>query len=160
MIFYLFELPEREFQLIGLDYIKRVEKYLTIDDLVNLRKLVLSKSWWDSVDTLINPIGHLVFKEPVLKDTMRAWRLNDNLWLRRVSILHQLSFKEKTDTALLQEVIVNNVQDDEFFIQKAIGWALRDYVKADTSWVKKFVVSSHDDLSALSIRESMKNIND
>jgi 3-methyladenine DNA glycosylase AlkD len=160
MLFLLWALPEREFQLVGLDYLKRVEKHFILDDLANLRKLVLTKSWWDTVDFLAKNIGALVLKEPELAEEMRNWSLEENLWLRRVSILHQLAFKENTNSSLLKEVILNNLDDEEFFIQKAIGWALREYAKTDEAWVVSFVTSFHQELSALSVREALKNVND
>lgn len=158
MLLLFWELPEREFQLVGLDYLKRVEKYLVLADLDNLKKLVLSKSWWDTIDFLAKNIGSLVLKEPTLVDDMKKWSVAENIWLRRVAILHQLAFKERTNTSLLQEVIVNNLTDNEFFIQKAIGWALREYAKNDEAWVRHFVNEFEKELSPLSYREAIKNI--
>lgn len=159
-LFLLWKLPEREFQLIGLDYLKRVEKYLVLEDFTNLRQLVLTKSWWDTIDFLAKSIGYLVLKEPLLSSEMERWSVEDNIWLRRVSILHQLAFKEQTDPSLLRTVLLNNLEDPEFFIQKAIGWALREYAKTDESWVRHFVKEFENDLSSLSQREALKNLND
>lgn len=158
MLFLFWNLSEREFQLIGLDYLKQNEKYLVLADFSNLRKLVLTKSWWDTIDVLAKNIGSLIQKEPELIEEMRNWSLEENIWIRRVSILHQLAFKEKTNTALLEEVIVNNLTDDEFFIRKAIGWALREYAKTDEMWVWHFVTKYEKDLSKLSYREAVKNL--
>lgn len=158
MVFLLWHLPEREFQLTALDYLKQVEPYFILDDLSALRQLVLTKSWWDTVDILAKNIGSLVQKEPQLMDEMKAWSAEDNFWLRRISILHQLSFKTETNTKLLEEVILTNTHDDEFFIRKAIGWALRDYAKTDESWVREFVAQHQDELSNLSVREATKHI--
>lgn len=159
-LFLLWKLPEREFQLIGLDYLKRVEKYLVLEDFTNLRQLVLTKSWWDTIDFLAKSIGYLVLKEPSLTNEMKRWSVEDNIWLRRVSILHQLAFKEQTDPSLLRTVLLNNLEDSEFFIQKAIGWALREYAKTDESWVRHFVKEFENDLSSLSQREALKNLTD
>lgn len=158
-LFLLWKLPEREFQLIGLDYLKRAEKYLVLEDFTNLRQLVLTKSWWDTVDFLAKNIGGLVLKEPLLTNEMKKWSVDDNIWLRRVSILHQLAFKEQTDPSLLRTVILNNLEDPEFFIQKAIGWALREYAKTDACWVRHFVKEFENELSSLSQREALKNLN-
>ena len=154
----LWDQPEREFQLTAIDYLKRVEKYLVLDDFKELEKLVLKKSWWDTVDFLAKNIGSLVLKYPELIQVMRSWSLHENLWIRRVSILHQLSFKEKTDTSLLSEIILDHSDEEEFFIQKAIGWALREYAKTDEQWVVDFVRDHLDDLSTLSIREATKHM--
>lgn len=158
LLFHLWELPEREFQLTGLDYLKRVENYFVLDDFSYLRQLVLTKSWWDTVDFLAKNIGSLVLKEPALMEEMRNWSVEENIWIRRVAILHQLAFKEETNKELLEDVIVNNLSEDEFFIQKAMGWALREYAKTDERWVLKFVEKYRDELSPLSYREATKNI--
>lgn len=158
MLFLLWELPEREFQLSGLDYLKLVQPYFILDDLKNLRQLVRTKSWWDTVDSLAKSIGFLVQKENQLMDEMKTWSIDDNIWIRRVSILHQLSFKEATNTELLREVILNNTNEDEFFIQKAIGWALREYAKTDEEWTREFVSVFQEELSPLSIREATKHL--
>ena len=157
-LFVLWELPEREFQLTGIDYLKRVQQYLVLDDFEYLKQLVLTKSWWDTVDFLSKNIGAIVIKAPHLIETMKAWSLKTNIWLRRVSILHQLSLKEKTNTDLLEEVILNNMNEEEFFIQKAIGWSLREYAKTDENWVINFSKQYQNQLSTLSYREAMKNI--
>lgn len=157
MLFIFWELPEREFQLIGLDYLKQNEKYLVLADFTKLQTLVVTKSWWDTVDSLSKNIGRLVQKEPELFEEMRTWSLDENIWMRRVAILHQLAFKAKTVTALLREVILNNKNDKEFFIQKAIGWALREYAKTDEMWVRDFASEFEEDLSTLSLREARKH---
>lgn len=158
LIFQLWELPEREFQLTGLDYLKRVEKSLVLEDLTNLRTLVLTKSWWDTVDFLAKNIGQLVLKEPSLIGEMKTWSVEENIWIRRSAILHQLAFKNLTNSKLLAEIIVNNLHDNEFFIQKAIGWALREYAKTNEAWVKEFISKNQENMSKLSIREATKNL--
>ena len=157
-LFFLWALPEREFQLVGIDYLKRVEAYFVLEDLNPLKQLVITKSWWDTVDFLAKNVGALVVKEPQLIETMKDWSGDSHLWLRRVSILHQLSLKEKTNKKLLAEVILTNIEDDEFFIQKAIGWALREYAKTNEQWVVNFVKKHEKELSTLSYREATKNI--
>ena len=154
----LWEAPEREFQLIGIDYLKNMESYLVLEDFEPLKQLVLTKSWWDTVDFLSKNIGRLVLKEPELIQVMLDWSRDENLWLRRVSILHQLNHKEHTNTDLLEEIIINNVSDHEFFIRKAIGWALREYAKTNEQWVMQLVARYSEQLSTLSKREALKNI--
>lgn len=158
MLFMLWDQPEREFQLIGVDYLKKIQALLVPADLEPLRRLVLTKSWWDTVDFLAKSIGAIVHKDPSLKDEMVRWSEEENLWIRRVSILHQLALKADSDTALLTQVILNNQADKDFFIQKAIGWALREYAKTDTEWVRAFVRTHQNELSRLSVREATKNL--
>ncbi|MPM26083.1 hypothetical protein SDC9_72584 [bioreactor metagenome] len=86
------------------------------------------------------------------------WSSADDIWLRRVAIDHQLGFKEKTDTALLEEIIKNNLNQKEFFINKAIGWCLRDFSKTNPDWVRAFLSVHKNDLSNLSIREGSKYV--
>ncbi len=158
LLFTLWEQPEREFQLLGLDYLKRIQTDLVLSDVPSLRKLVEWKSWWDTVDFLAKNIGAVVIKEPALADEMVNWSVEENIWIRRTALLHQLGLKEQTNTALLQEVIVNNIRDGEFFIQKAIGWALREYAKTDENWVRHFVARYEEDFSPLSLREATKHL--
>jgi 3-methyladenine DNA glycosylase AlkD len=87
---------------------------------------------------------------------MLTWSVDDDLWLRRIAIDHQLLRKDQTDTALLEEIIVANLGQQEFFINKAIGWALRDYSKTDPGWVRAFIERHRDDLAPLSVREAGK----
>jgi 3-methyladenine DNA glycosylase AlkD len=91
---------------------------------------------------------------------MLAWSVDDNIWLRRIAIDHQLLRKEKTDTALLEAIIENNFGQKEFFINKAIGWSLRDYSKTNPEWVRAFVEKYRDKLAPLSIKEASKYIFD
>ena len=84
--------------------------------------------------------------------------VDDNIWLRRVAIDHQLLRKEKTDTNLLEKILVNNLNHTEFFINKAIGWALRDYSKTNPQWVKDFIEKYKNNMASLSIREASKYI--
>lgn len=157
-VFKLWKQPEREFQLTAVDYLRSVEQYVVLDDLEPLREIIVTKSWWDTIDALSKVVGTLVLKEPKLVDTMIEWSLSDNLWIRRISILHQLSLKAQTNEALLREIILNTIESDEFFIQKAIGWILREYAKTNEQWVLHFTEEFKDELSPLSYREALKNI--
>ena len=88
---------------------------------------------------------------------MLEWSKKENdIWLRRVAILHQLSFKEHVDKLLLETILRNNLFDSEFFINKAIGWALRDYSKVNPEWVRKFIEENRTDMANLSLREASK----
>ena len=87
---------------------------------------------------------------------MLTWSEDSNLWVKRVALEFQLLLKKQTDTELLAKIIINNLGSDEFFINKAIGWALRDYSKTDPKWVAGFIAIYRNELSALSIREGSK----
>lgn len=88
---------------------------------------------------------------------MLEWsKKENNIWLRRVAILHQLSFKENVDKLLLETILEDNLSDGEFFINKAIGWALRDYSKVNPEWVRKFIEKNRSEMANLSLREAMK----
>ncbi len=154
----LWQAEEREFQLIGVDYLKHVSDFLTVNDLKKIKRLIVTKSWWDTVDFLAKNVGTIVQKEKSLETEMLRWSMDENLWVRRSAILHQLHFKEETHTELLNKIIQNNLEDDDFFIRKAIGWALREYAKTDEEWVIQFVENYSEQLSPLSQREALKNI--
>ncbi|MFC2374719.1 MAG: DNA alkylation repair protein [Corynebacterium matruchotii] len=143
--------PEREFQYVGADVLWAKTSQLSSTDVEWLGGFVQQKSWWDTVDALAKTIGQVATAQQML-----AWSVADNLWLRRVAIIHQLRRKASTDTALLARIIVNNVGSTEFYINKAIGWALREYSKTDADWVREFV-ATHE-LSRLSQREALKRL--
>lgn len=151
-----FSKPEREFHYAGVDYLLAIQSLLTPQHLPRIKTYIMTKSWWDTVDGLDGVIGSLVLRHPELKETMIEWSLEDNIWIRRVAIDHQLLFKEKTDTDLLAAIIKNNLNDQEFFINKAIGWSLRDYSKTDSMWVAKFIYENQSSMASLSIREGSK----
>lgn len=145
----LWEQQEREFHYVACDLLRAFKGDL---DLMWLAQLVTTHSWWDSVDSLARPVG-----ARAKANDMRAWAATDNLWLRRVSIIHQLGFKDKTDEALLAELILSATGTSEFFLNKAIGWALRDYARSNEDWVRRFILLHRDELSHLSIREATKH---
>jgi 3-methyladenine DNA glycosylase AlkD len=157
-IFKCWELPEREYQYLALDYLAVTKGGLGPSDLPKLKQLAVTKSWWDTVDSLDFIIGELVLKHPELNTVMVAWSTDENFWLRRIAIDHQLARKEKTDTALLAKIIENNFGQSEFFINKAIGWSLREYSKTAPAWVRAFIERHRDKLAPLSIREGSKYI--
>ena len=148
--------PYREFQYIAMDYLVKKKKELRPEDLPKLKALAQTKSWWDSIDQLDRIIGEITFTYPETKNIMRQWSLDEDFWLRRIAIDHQLMRKELTDTDLLAEVICNNFGQTEFFINKAIGWSLRNYSKVNPDWVEAFIDRYREQLSPLSIREGSK----
>ena len=122
-----------------------------------LERLIVEGAWWDYVDTLAHRAGDLLRRDPSVAGGLRAWSRNPNLWKRRASIICQLGFKERTDLELLYACIEPNLTDREFFVRKAIGWALRDYAWHDPREVERYVREHADRLSALSKREATKN---
>lgn len=156
-IYKCFDLPEREFQYLALAYMNNVKKLLTINDMEKIKGIVTYKSWWDTVDSISPIVGSICLKYPSIKeDVINKWIFSDNIWLIRVSILFQLKYKENTDTVFLTKAIINNSNTSEFFINKAIGWALREYSKTDKNWVRDFI--NNNELSKLSVKEGSKYI--
>jgi 3-methyladenine DNA glycosylase AlkD len=156
-IFNCYELPEREFQYLAIGYLDTVKALLTIDDMERIKKMITTKSWWDTVDSISPIVGHIAMKYPNIKeDVLNDWIFSDNIWLKRVAILFQLKYKDKTDTAFLTKAILNNANTTEFFINKAIGWALREYSKTNKEWVREFIANNQ--LSKLSVNEGSKYI--
>jgi 3-methyladenine DNA glycosylase AlkD len=124
-----------------------------------LEEMIISGAWWDLVDALAPVVGELLRKYPrEIRPVMRAWSTDPNQWKRRVSIICQLSFKRETDLELLYANIEANLADRDFFIRKAIGWALRQYAWTDPKEVARYVAAHESQLSGLSRREALKNI--
>ncbi len=146
----------REAQYLAMDYLLRKKKELDFEDIPKIKELILEKSWWDSSDVLDKLIAEIEQKDQCVRDLMLLWSKDENIWLRRISIIFQRHRKEKTDLKLLAKVIENNLGPQDFFIEKAIGWALRDYSKTDPLWVRDFIQLHKPHLSALSIREASK----
>ena len=148
--------PYRELQYAALDYLEIRKKFLTPSDLPRLKKLAQTKSWWDTIDCLDRLVGSIIARFPETKEIILSWSCDENFWLRRLAIDHQLLRKEETDTELLEKILVNNLDQTEFFINKAIGWALRDYSKTNSDWVRDFIQRHREEMAALSIREGSK----
>jgi len=155
-VFLLWDLPEREFQYLALDYLLALKDNLLKSDVDRVEFLIITKSWWDSVDGLATNItGILCDKYPELVQShILSWTASENIWLVRVAILFQLKYKENTNIELLKLVISKNSHSKEFFITKAIGWALREYSKTNKEWVTSFLESTT--LQPLSVREASK----
>ena len=149
---------EREFQYAVVYYLKAMQKFLKREDISRLKYLIVTKSWWDTVDLLAKVIGSLVIRIEGYDKIMLEWSKDSNIWLRRVAILYQLSLKDKVDEIILDKILVNNLGDNEFFINKAVGWALRDYSKFNPEWVREFIKKNKDNMANLSIREASKYI--
>ena len=152
----LWALPEREFQYAGLGLLGRFEKKLPAEFIETLEYLLVTKSWWDTVDSIAAGAVGIHFKRfPDLREERLArWRNSQNLWLRRTSLLFQLKYKNNADFPLLCAIIRENLGSKEFFINKAIGWALRQYSRVDDQAVRDFV--NQTPLHPLSAREALK----
>ncbi len=149
-------LPEREYQYFAGDYVSRYVRTCPPAFLSTIRWLVTHKSWWDTVDVLSQCAGALVRAHPELASEMDVWIDDPDFWIARVAILHQLRYKSETDETRLFDYCARRSTDTEFFIRKAIGWALRQYARTDMAAVKEFV-ASHPELSPLSVREALKH---
>ena len=147
---------EREFQYVVVYYLKAMQKFLKREDISRLKYLIVTKSWWDTVDLLAKVVGSLVIRIEGYDQIMLEWSKDSNIWLKRVAILYQLSLKEEVDKQVLERVLINNLGDSEFFINKAIGWALRDYSKFNPEWVREFIEKNKNGMANLSIREASK----
>ena len=158
IIMELWALPEREYHYFALDILLKMVKKLNLSHLPMMEKLVLEKSWWDTVDTLAsNLIGPMLLGHPKeIAAANKRWNKSGNMWLQRTGIIFQLNYKDKTDTDLLYANILTHADSKEFFLRKAIGWALRQYARTDAAAVKQFVEAN--ELSPLSVREAMKHI--
>ncbi|WP_205520090.1 DNA alkylation repair protein [Virgibacillus doumboii] len=152
----LWKKDEREYQNAALDYIAKSLNKLEKNDLNFIEDIITSKSWWDTVDMLAQkPVGKIAREYPeVIPEKIEKWAHGDNLWLRRSAILFQLKYKENTDEKLLYRYILHNADSNEFFIQKAIGWALREYSKTNPESVNQFILENS--LPKLSVREGSK----
>jgi 3-methyladenine DNA glycosylase AlkD len=154
----LWKLPEREYQYVAVDVLSRFQRELSSQSLPAVRGLIESKSWWDSVDALVGGVlGGLVARFPELRSEMDAWSIDANFWVRRAAIIHQLSYGREVDADRLFAYCARNAEDPEFFVRKAIGWALRQHARVDTEGVRRFV-ESHPELSNLSKREALKHL--
>ncbi len=152
----MWALDEREFQYIYLDFLKKNKNKLGQASIESIEFLITNKSWWDTVDLIAaHFVGELFKRYPNLIETYhKKWQNSNNIWLQRSLILFQLQYKEATDEGLLSQIISNNLNSDEFFINKAIGWALREYSKTNRAFVANFVENTN--LSTLSQREASK----
>lgn len=155
----LWELPEREYQLFAVDLLFTMKKKLGREQMDLIEWTLTNKSWWDTVDGIASGIvGYMFAKDASLRDELaEKWINSDNMWLNRTAILFQLRYKDKTDQNTLYGYILKHINSNEFFIQKAIGWALREYSKTNPNSVIEFV--SNNALKSLSHREALKWMN-
>lgn len=150
--------PMREMQYFAIELAACYKKEWPEEMIVHFEKMILGKSWWDTVDAIASQLTGPYFKRfrgqkiPVTS----KWNTSDNIWLQRSSLIFQLLYKKETDTALLKKYILRLRKSDEFFVQKAIGWVLRQYARTNADWVIQFV--EQHELAPLSKREALKNL--
>ena len=153
----LYQMKEREFHQTAIDLlVKEFKKKNVLEDIRLIEKLIITNSWWDSVDTIAKYIlgGYLLqFPSETLK-VIERFSNSENMWLNRSAILFQLSYKEKTNFEILKSECEKHKDSNEFFIQKAIGWALRDYSRFNPKGVEVYVNSTN--LKPLSEREALR----
>lgn len=153
-----FAQPERELHYAGMDLLVQQANGLGLDHLPLLEELITTKSWWDTVDALaVHPVGSILKRHPAAVESSNArWMASDDLWLKRTAILFQNRWKEETDQALLFANIDRLAGHKDFFIRKAIGWALRELGKSDPGAVLDYVHGRK--LAPLSEREAVRNL--
>lgn len=151
-------LGKREYQYFAQELCFKYVKQFEEKDLELLEWLVMHDSWWDTVDFIATKLlGSYFTSFPHKRDeTIQKWIDSNHLWLKRSAILFQLKYKEKFDTEFLDKVITQIIPTKEFFLNKAIGWALREHAKLDPEWVKNYV--QQKPLSTLSKREALKHL--
>ncbi|MEI6086705.1 MAG: DNA alkylation repair protein [Bacteroidota bacterium] len=154
----LWEMPEREMQYFAIDLFSAHKKLWSHSSIKLIEHCIIQKSWWDTVDGIAGDwLGHYFnhFSEQTILITSQ-WNKSNNIWLQRSSILFQKAYKKNTDITLLTSYILHLKESKEFFIRKAIGWALREYSKTNPEWVISFVANNK--LSPLSEKEALKRI--
>jgi 3-methyladenine DNA glycosylase AlkD len=150
--------PEREFQYAALDTLEKFRNLLRACDLEPLTRVVLENVWWDRIDPFAShTVGDLVWRFPELIPAMEANSSHDNLWRKRIAILHQLGFKSRTDTARLVAFSLENAGHDSFWVRKSLGWAWREYFRTDPDFVRAFFATHGQAFSNLTVREALKH---
>jgi 3-methyladenine DNA glycosylase AlkD len=156
----LWNQPHREERYLAIDYACSFPRYIIVSSVPLYRRMIVEGAWWDFVDSLaIHLVGQVLLNQrDATAPKVRAWIDDPNMWLRRSAIIGQITHKQATDTDLLFEACARRMHETEFFIRKAIGWALRDYAKTNPSAVVAFVMEYRDELSGLSFREATKHL--
>lgn len=152
-------LPEREYHYFAVDYLRRHAGRCSSAFLPVVRRLITTTSWWDTVDLLAaHVVGPLVTADPRLTAVMDEWIADDDLWVARTALLHQLTYKDRTDPDRLFAHCLRQSGHPDFFVRKAIGWSLREYAKTDPDAVRDFLTRERGRFAPLSVREALKNI--
>lgn len=150
----------RECQYVACALLLRAKKKMSMDDVPFFEELITTKSWWDTVDAIAPNVAGVVALHAhahATRQLAERWISAPNMWLQRSAILLQLKYKDKTDEALLFDLVLRHASSTEFFLQKAAGWALRQYAYVAPVAVRMFVDAHRSQLSGLTIREALKH---
>ena len=156
----LWAMPEREFQYAAIDILAKFSRKLELEHVPAMLELAQQKSWWDTVDGLAGVIGDILHRHrhsQQMEELVEAVLIHPDLWVRRIAMLHQLRWKSDTDATRLFRFAATLAPESDFFIRKAVGWALRDYSWHQPLAVREFVDRMGDKLSPLSRREALRN---
>ena len=156
----LWNRPHREEKYLAIGYARAFPRFVTVSSVPLFRRMIVEGAWWDLVDeAAVHLVGRVLFNQrDRMAPKVEAWIDRPDMWLRRTAIISQLGHKEATDAGLLFEACERRMEEKEFFIRKAIGWALRDYAGTDPEAVTRFVTANRDRLSGLSYREATKHL--
>jgi 3-methyladenine DNA glycosylase AlkD len=158
----LWQKPQREYRYTAVDLLRKQSALLSVNDLPALQTLLLRDPWWETVDGLSAVIADImhaaVLQQPNAAVAMDVWLKHPSHWVRRSAMLHQLGWRLDTDTTRLFGYAQQLSDEKEFFIRKAIGWALRDYARWNPEAVTDFVVQHRHTLSGLTVREAAKHL--
>ena len=158
----LWRLPEREFRYVAVDLLAKHHKRLDISVLPRILQLVQTGAWWDTVDGLAGVVGDIWLRAKAtqadVQKRMDECLLHPDLWVRRVAMLHQLGWREQADEHRLLRYALTLAPEKEFFIRKAIGWALRDHARTRPDAVQAFLAQHAGELSGLTLREAGKHL--
>jgi 3-methyladenine DNA glycosylase AlkD len=154
----LWAMSHREEKYLAIDYARAFKEFVVVGSMPLYRQMIVDGAWWDLVDGVAGWLvgGAMSAERHECEPIVREWIGDPDMWLRRTSIICQLGHKADTDTVLLDDACSSNVAETEFFIRKAIGWALREYAKTDPDWVRAYVEVHKEELSGLSYREATK----
>lgn len=156
----LWAMPRREYAYVAADLLRKYERALGPTALGPLRDLVTTDSWWDGVDPLSHIVGSIVRAHPEVADQMDRWVEDPDLWVVRVAIIHQLGWKADAEPSRIFGYCEARSDHPDFFVRKAIGWALRDLARTFPTEVRDFVEAHRSELSPLSVREATKHLRD
>jgi 3-methyladenine DNA glycosylase AlkD len=153
---------QREYRYTAIDLLRHQSHLIGLTDLPAIRAILLCEPWWETVDGLSAVVGTVLHTEHAnkasIKSMMDEWVVHESFWVRRSVMLHQLGWRLDTDKSRLKRYALKLGHEEEFFIRKAIGWALRDYARWDPEFVRVFVANNADRFSGLTLRESLKHL--
>ncbi len=160
MVEALWVLPHREEKYLAIGIALQHKEFITFNQLDLYQRLIVEGAWWDLVDGVASGLVGLVLRRerPATRPVLDVWIDHDDMWLRRTAIISQLDHKEATDAGMLFDYCLRRAWESEFFIRKAIGWALRQYARTDPDAVTEFLLAHRESLSGLSFREASKHL--